>query len=321
MADTHARVTVAVRTMNRPGFLRRALEDVLAQDYEAWHMVVLNDGDDIAGVKETLSPYEERLAGRITLVDPAERQGRQGAGNRAVEVRDDEYVVLHDDDDTWAPTFLSTTVAHLDEHPDALGVATATDIIYEERDGDGYRETGRAPFGPPRDVVTLFDLLLINRWVPIAFLFRRSAWEQVGRFDPSIVATGDWDFNIRLATAGQIDYLPGEPLAFWHQRLRAEGADANSMFAEADSHYLFDRIVRDRKIREHLERTGGGDLLYLSKYIDERAHQTEHELRTRIDNLEHELARRTDHLEAQIRYYSLGETISRNLKKLFRRRP
>lgn len=319
MGATTARVTIAMRTKDRPLFLRRALEDVLAQDFEDWHLVVLNDRGDAAAVDELVASYSSRLGDRVTVRHPEVSLGRERATNGAIEGRDDDYVVVHDDD-TWAPTFLSTAVGHLDAHPETLGVAAATDIVYEKLDGDALRETGRTPFTPPGGMVTVFDLLLLNRVVPISLMFRRSAWHSLGGYDGALVAVGDWVFHLRLAVAGPIDYLAGEALAFWHQRPAAQGAAANSMFAEEDMHFRYDRLVRDRAVREHVDRTGGGDLLYLSKYIDERAHRTEHELRTRIDNLEHELARRTDHLEAQIRYYSLGETISRNLKKLFRRR-
>jgi glycosyltransferase involved in cell wall biosynthesis len=39
---------VIIRTKNRPLFLARALDDVLAQEFSDWHLYVVQDGGDPA---------------------------------------------------------------------------------------------------------------------------------------------------------------------------------------------------------------------------------------------------------------------------------
>lgn len=260
-----------MRTKDRPQFLARAVDDVLAQELGAWHLVVVNDGGDPTVVREVLEQRRETLAGRADVIDMPDGGGAmEAAANAGVRQSDEEFVVIHDDDDTWAPDFLSTTVAALDADPDAVAVAVETEIVFERLTSSGIRETGRRAFIAPAGAVTLFDLLLANRVVPIALLVRRSVYERIGYYDEALLAVGDWEFNLRLVRLGAVPYLSGRPLAFWHQRPAARGAASNSVFGGEDRHARFDRMVRERELEAYVAEHGTGALLYLTKYIDER---------------------------------------------------
>lgn len=260
-----------MRTRDRPLFLRRALDDVLAQDFAAWRLVIVNDGGDGSHVRTLVGEVGDIARGRIDVVDvPGGGGAMEAAANLGVAHGTEEFVVIHDDDDTWAPDFLSTTVAALDGDPTAVAVAVETEIVYERITEDAIRETSRRPFPIPGGVLTLFDLLLANRVVPIAILVRRSAYEAIGLYDESLLAVGDWEFNLRLVRLGPVPVISGRPYAYWHQRPAAKGAASNSVFGDGDRHFHFDRIVRERALEEYVAQHGAGALLYLTKYIDER---------------------------------------------------
>ena len=265
------RVTIVIRTKNRPQFLARALDDILAQTYQQWRVQLVNDGGDAEPVDAAVAQRRDAFGDRIVVTHvPGGTGSMEAAANLGAQQGAGEFVVIHDDDDTWHPDFLTETVAALDADPTAVGVAVKTPIIYERIGKDRIIETGRGTWDPPAGVVTLFDLLLSNRVVPISLLVRRSSYDAIGWYDPVLRAVGDWEFNLRLVQLGPVPYLADRPLAYWHQRPKASGTAANSTIGAQLDHLHFDRVVRERALREYVDQHGVGGLMYLTKYIDER---------------------------------------------------
>lgn len=264
-------VGIVVRTKGRPWFLRRALRDITAQEYGRWSVRIVNDGGSRDDVDAAVSELAPAFRARVAVTHHAEPRGRSAAANEGVRMLDTEFIVLHDDDDLWAPAFLSRTVAWLDEHPEDVGVVARTEIVYEaEADGDrgGFREVGRAPFWEGMTDISYSDLLRINRFVPIAYLYRRSLHDKVGLYREDVHAAEDWEFNLRAAAGHRIGFLGEETLAYWMQRTGVTGELGNSMFALADEHRRYDTQVRDEALRDYIARFGPGLPLYLARLVD-----------------------------------------------------
>lgn len=271
MASAAQRVNIVVRTKNRPVLLARALDDILAQTFSDWAINLVNDGGESAPVDALVAERAAALGDRITVTHVDGGTGSmEAAANLGAQQGSGEFVVVHDDDDTWHPEFLARTVAALDAQPAAVAVAVRTTIIRERLEGDKVTELSRTTWDPPGDVITLFDMLLTNRVVPISLLVRRSVYETIGWYDPALKAVGDWEFNLRLTRHGHVPFLGDQALAFWHQRPKATGAHSNSIYGSDDEHFNHDRFVRDRALREYVDAHGIGGLLFLTKYIDER---------------------------------------------------
>ena len=276
-----ARVSVIVRTKNRPAFLARALADISRQSFVDAEVIVVNDGGDPALVEHAVAA--SAVADRARIVVPAAPGGRCAAANAGLREAAAAYVVLHDDDDLWHTDFLTRTVALLDASPDDGGVMTATEIIYEEQRAGVWVETGRAPFWEGMSGVSFTSLLEVNRAVPISFLYRRSLHDEVGWYDESLDAVEDWDFYLRVAARYPLAFLGGTPLAYWTQRPGSTGAEGNSMFELAALHERDDLAVRDRALRAWVTEHGAGLPLYIA-LIERR-------LLERIDALEKALVR------------------------------
>ncbi|WP_243226984.1 glycosyltransferase family A protein [Microbacterium sp. CIAB417] len=256
------RVAVIVRTKDRPEFLARALADVAAQTYQDAEIVVVNDRGAAAPVADTVAASS--VAGRVRVAETAAPGGRCAAANLGLRSTEAEFVILHDDDDRWAPTFLARTVEYLDAHPADAGVMTATEIVYERRDGARWVEYGREPFWRGMTAVTFSSLLEVNRAVPISFLYRRSLHDELGYYDESLETVEDWEFYLRVTAVHSVGFLAGEPLAFWTQRPDTVGAEANSMFELAGAHERDDAAVRDAALRAWVAKNGAGVPLYLA---------------------------------------------------------
>lgn len=263
-----AKVAIVTRTKNRPVLLRRAIDSILSQTYDDYVVVVVNDAGERAQVEECVDAVAERAAGRIHVVHNETSNGREAAMNTGLRNSDSPYVVIHDDDDTWAPQFLEKTVAHLDEH-DEGGVAVRTAVVYEQVDGERITTERQEVLASDMHDVTLFEMIRRNYVPPISLLYRREVHGTVGEYDESLPVLADWDFNLRMLGNYDVGFIDGEPLAFWHHRENSTGDLGNSVIAAADDHSSFDRTIRNKYLREEIQRAQNlGSLLYLTEIND-----------------------------------------------------
>lgn len=259
------RVTVATRTKNRPILLARALESVANQRFDDYELVIVNDAGELAPVERLAKEKLDPTGINYRIVDNPESRGREAAMNIGFEGSTADYLILHDDDDSWHPDFLEKTVAYLDEHPEAGGVGTRTAVIFESIHGEEVREHSRQILAEDLHEVTLRDILRANYVPPIALLFRRDVYEEIGPFDGALPVLADWEFTIRLLAAQPVGFIDGEPLAFWHHRRGATGDLGNSVVVAANDHASYNERIRDEKLRDYLK--GGspaGEILYLA---------------------------------------------------------
>ena len=269
MLNTMARVSIVVRTKNRPQFLKRALHDIEAQKYRKFEVVVINDGGDPEQVEEVVrsQPGAENWC---TVLHNVESEGFASASNKAIQKTTGKYLVLHDDDDTWHPQFLSTCVSYLEECPEGSvkGVATRIEKITEvvdESTGD-IREVSREPFNSHIKNVNLFYMIGRNQFAPISFLYERDAGGSLGFYDPSVkYGIDDWDFNIRFLEKYDIGFIP-EVLAYYHVR-ESKNTETSNSSRELMRMYEFTRKNKD--LRAYLAEDPGsyGLIAFMSQYL------------------------------------------------------
>lgn len=257
MQHKKARVAVITRTKNRAILLDRAIQSVLSQAFKDWIHVVVNDGGDPASVDALLHQYADAYSGRLVCVHNPDSLGMEAASNVGVRSCDSDYIVIHDDDDSWCPTFLSRCVDYLDAPPPVLGtpvrgVATYSTRILEQMNEQGASEVGRESFNDWMTGVSLYRLAASNCIPPISFLFARDAYVQLGGFREDLPVLGDWDFHLRFAQAFEIGLIR-ESLANYHHRVElTDGIYGNSVIAGDDKHRRYEHLYRNALLRDDL---------------------------------------------------------------------
>ncbi|MET2012053.1 glycosyltransferase family A protein [Microbacterium chocolatum] len=263
-------VAIVVRTKDRPDLLRRALASITGQRFADWECVIVNDGGDASAVDAVVESLPAQYRARVRAIHHQDSRGRWVSANAGVLATSAPLLVLHDDDDSWHPEFLSRAVAYLEAAPERGGVVSRIEILWETREDDGFRVTRREMFQPQLSAPTLSDTLLYNRFVPIAFVYRRQLHEELGLYDDALPVVGDWAFNLKVLARGSLDYLGDEPYAYWHQREGVEGSHGNSVIGSRGDHAKYDALIRDEALRQYVDANGMGLLLYLTKFIDQR---------------------------------------------------
>ena len=162
--------------------------------------MIVNDGGCSEVVEQSVAAHRKAYGDRLKILHHKESMGMQSASNVGIAVCESTYLVIHDDDDSWAPSYLEACVGYLEEcaGPQSRyqGVIAHTERIYEETDNHGqpiekYREDHI-----PLDQVSLFRAGFENPFAPIAFLFRRTAYEAVGPLQSRLHST--WRLGLPL---------------------------------------------------------------------------------------------------------------------------
>src|SRR5438105_3885840 len=205
-------VSVVIPTLGSSPYLRQAVESTLAEE-PAEVVVVVNGGADV-------DVPEARV---IRRAEP----GRSAARNAGVEAARTPYVAFLDDDDATLPGRLERQREPLERDPGAVLSFGRVRVV--DDDGRPYEdwnrllgerferlERGRAGYA---------DLLAAQ--APIytsATLVRRDAFLAAGGYDPRFEAYEDPDLYLRLARAGRLVPVGGEPVTLY----RLHGANTPS---------------------------------------------------------------------------------------------
>ncbi|MGB1582665.1 MAG: glycosyltransferase family 2 protein [Solirubrobacterales bacterium] len=212
-------VTIAMRTFERPLLLRRAIDSVLAQTFEDWELVIVNNGGDPAPVDEVVAERAPQLRGRERVIHLPEGLRVGAAADLAYRSSDGELLALIDDDDTWESAYLERTVGHLRTAPAEVGgVTTRVWRAFERIAADGTIETLRVEdFNPNLEHVNFQSAFISHPLASNAFLLRRSAYERVGGYDEGLRTGEDAFMILRLLSVTRIDVVR-EELATRHER-------------------------------------------------------------------------------------------------------
>ena len=234
---------VFIPTLGESPYLREAVESALAER-PAEVIVVVNGGAEVEVPGARVLRRGER--------------GRSAARNLGVEAARTPFVAFLDDDDAALPGRLERQRAALDDAwwaPLAFGRVRVVDGDGNPRD-DWNRLLNRR-FDRLGRTVSYEDVLAVQ--APIytsATMVRRDAFLAVGGFDPAFEAYEDLDLYLRLARAGDLLAVDGDPVTTY----RLHGANTPSA-------RLYEGALRVAE--KHLPRTSGrARRLLLERRVD-----------------------------------------------------
>ena len=272
--NANGTVGIVMRTKDRPVLLRRALGSVIAQSFAQWDLVVVNDGGDPSAVDRLVAAMRPQARGTIRVVHNPASLGMQGASAIGLTLLETDLLIVHDDDDSWAPAFLEIARSELArtqaDYPSARGVMTYANLVMERVRGNIVEIDSVEPFNGwiPPGFLSLDRLLASNVLPPISFLFERDAFIALGSVYEKIPYLGDWDFMVRFLREFDVLVVP-QYLAFYHWRTPSEtSAYDNTVTAEVERHHFYRQMLLNRWLREDISAGTFG----VGAYANLRAH-------------------------------------------------
>ena len=109
------RVSVLMRTRNRPVLLARAVASVHNQTFTDYELIIVNDAGERRPVEHVIASLTDAARHRTRLIHRGESTGMEAATNTAFAASRGEFIAILDDDDTWEPGFLKTTAERSEE--------------------------------------------------------------------------------------------------------------------------------------------------------------------------------------------------------------
>jgi len=213
-------ITVIIPTHNRAEFLKRAIKSVLAQTWQDFELIIVDDAstDDTANV---VRDYQDE---RILYHRHDSNLGAPASRNTGIAKARGDYIALLDDDDELFPRKLEKQMQKYAE------VAASVGLIYtghEVRNSMGKLLHSRLPEGKTRGDVRL-RLLLGPAFPSHTPLIRRDCFKLTGGFDDFLTSCQDWDMWKRISEHYEFDYVP-EVLSTTYQHDHQISSDFSAM--------------------------------------------------------------------------------------------
>ena len=221
-------VSIICPCYNVAEFLSQTLDSVMAQSYDAWECIIVDDGssDETAQIATEYSSKDNRFKYVYQ-----ENKGLAGARNTGVKNSSGKYILPLDGDDLIDGSYISKAVEAL-ENDDELKLVYSLARF----------------FGAKSAIWRLrnysYSKLLLGNIIFCSCVYRRSDYDRVQGYDENLPVYEDWDFLIRmLYSEGKVFRIP-EIMFFYRTRQGSllNSADSSKRCLEA-KRYIFKKNI------------------------------------------------------------------------------
>lgn len=258
-------VSVIIPTFNCDRYLPEAIDSVLAQTYQDFELIVVDDGSTDR-TPEILQSYGNRLQ--------AIRQTNQGvaqARNHGIQQAQGEWIAFLDADDVFLPHKLAAQIELAMAHPELEIIHSG----WRRVDSQGNLLIVVEPWHQVPEL-TLESWLRWKPVLPSAMMFRRRSLERAGGFDPRFPPAEDTELVLRLALKGcQAKWLPQVTVDYRQHESSAmhRGLPQAKSLAAVIDHFFAQPDVPER-IRWLEKQTRYNTLVWIAWYLHYTGHIT-----------------------------------------------
>ena len=217
-------------------WLCEAIESVLAQVYENWELLLIDDGSTTTDLLRALPALAARDR-RIRLVRLESHQGISAALNKGLDLANGEWVTFLDHDDVLEPDALFQNARLLQENPEL-------DLIYSDEDkltDQGFDSPILKPDWSP-------DFFLSCNYLCHMIFLRRHLVQEVGGFQSQFDGSQDYDLLLRVSErTNRIHHIP-RVLYHWRRSENSSASDVRQKPGQLEASW--------RAIEAHLKRRG-----------------------------------------------------------------
>jgi glycosyltransferase involved in cell wall biosynthesis len=199
-------VTVIIPTFNKSELVRQAINSVLAQDYEDFEILVIDDGSAdntkqaVAEIKDNRIKYFYKNNGGVS-----------SARNLGLKNTQGQLICFLDSDDLWPDNFLKTMTSRLQKNPQ-YGAAYCMRTLLSE-DGSTKPSYQKEFFFSGQVTAQLFKKTFIQT---STICFRRETLEGIF-FDESLTNGEDVDVWLKVSTRTKFLFVPDVQIIYRQQ--------------------------------------------------------------------------------------------------------
>ncbi len=231
------RVSVVMSVYNGGRLVADAIDSILTQSLSDFEFIIVNDGST-DGTLAVLESYAAKDA-RIRILDQA-NTGLTKALVRGVAAARAPLIARMDADDLSNPERLERQAALLDSRPDLVAVSCGIENVAHD-----LRPLGLAV--RRFDEVSLPLLLAFSNIIAGHgnMMFRKSAYDQAGGYDPEFRFSQDYDLWCRMVALGPIGEATGVLYRFraGHDSISARSSDEQRRLAVLVAARQYQRVT------------------------------------------------------------------------------
>lgn len=195
-------VTVIVPVYNRANSIGKAIHSVLAQAFEEWELIVIDDCST-DGTREAIKGFNDP---RVKLLSTHQNSGAALARNVGLRNAKGQLITFLDSDDEYNPNFLNRLVEKSKEASLNVGIFWSGYIIV--RMNGGVTTKCRYFWKPDRDVSPYLAFLRdLKIGVGAGIAIRKFVFDEVGCFDENLRAAEDTDLFLRISQRFSYAYI------------------------------------------------------------------------------------------------------------------
>lgn len=193
------KISVLLPAYNAEDYLQESIESILAQTFEDFELIIINDGSTDQSLDIMLSFDDPRI--RIINQPNA---GLPVALNTGIKLSRGTYLARQDADDISLPNRLAEQVKYLDEHSHCALLGSWADIISDNTLTDRYLRH------PHLNGDIQIKLFFFNCFVHSSVMIRKSAMNQTGLYpeEKEKFPPEDYDLWLRIAKNFEVANLP-----------------------------------------------------------------------------------------------------------------
>ncbi|PKN53282.1 MAG: hypothetical protein CVU55_01285 [Deltaproteobacteria bacterium HGW-Deltaproteobacteria-13] len=226
--DERPLVSVIIPVFNGEHFIQEAVDNVLSQKYPALEMIIINDGST-----DGTDAAIKNLPADIRYFTQ-DNNGPAAARNKGIRDASGEFIVFLDADDLWPENNLNIMVDEMLRNPDMEVIRGYAQLMEVNKASGRYEYVGNPKESFPHYIG--------------AAIYRKSAFEKVGLFDPALRFGEDSDWFIRAAEMS----LPVKRLEETSLYVRRHGGNMTEgrNMLELNVMKVFKKSLERRRMRE-----------------------------------------------------------------------
>lgn len=171
-------------TYNRKYCIKNAIDSLLAQTYQDFELIIIDDGSQDGTEDHVKSLYGDEIKnGKIIFIGLPENRGASFARNEGLKKTQYEWIGYLDSDNRMHPDFLETFAENINRYPNY-------EIFYAQHRGMYSKCVCGASFN--------FDRLLMKNYIDMGvFMHSKKVYRDLGGFDNFLYRCADWDLILR----------------------------------------------------------------------------------------------------------------------------
>jgi teichuronic acid biosynthesis glycosyltransferase TuaG len=235
---TKPKVSIIMPAYNAEKYIAASIESVLAQTYQNWELLIVNDGST-DGTQMLIDEYI-RKDNRIKFF--YQQNGKQGkARNLAISNSIGEYLAFLDSDDLWLPEKLTIQLNQI-SHLNADLIFSESFVFYD--DVLSFKETMGIPKGYLKEKIGIESLIQGNCIPVLSVLVKREKVLQVGMFieDPLIANAEDYHLWLKIIMSGGILWGADDVLTLY--RVHGSSSTNTDKYANKQLPFMYHSLIK-----------------------------------------------------------------------------